>query len=301
MTKGTHDFVADGRNESVLVYMNGELVPRAEAVVSVFDSGFLLGDGVWEGLRLHEGRFSFLDRHLDRLEQGAKTIDLDIGMSRRELTEALHRTVEANDMTDGVHVRLMVTRGLKKSPSQDPRLNVGGPTVVIIAEHKVAAEQPGGLALATTHIRRGRPDVQDPGLNSHSKLNCVLAMVDAIKMGADEALMLDPHGFVSTCNATNFFVVRHGEVWTSTGVYCLRGITRGVILEICAEAGIPAREKDFSLMEVYDADEAFVTGTFGGLTPVSSVDGRSIGTEWPGPMTARLLALYREKLRTGGG
>ncbi len=297
MARGTHDYVTDERNERVLVYVNGELVPRGEAVVSVFDSGFLLGDGVWEGLRLHNGKFAFLDRHLDRLEEGAKTIDLDIGMTREELTEALHRTVEANEMTDGVHVRLMVTRGLKRSPSQDPRLNVGPATVVIAAEHKVAAPPQGGLAVATTHIRRGRPDVQDPGLNSHSKLNCIQAMVDAIKMGADEALMLDPHGFVSTCNATNFFIVRKGEVWTSTGRYCLRGITRGVILELCADAGIVAREKDFSLMEVYGADESFVTGTFGGLTPVSSVDGRSIGTEWPGPVTTRLLERYRERVR----
>ncbi len=296
MPRGTHDFVEDERNERVLVYVNGELVPRARAVVSVFDSGFLLGDGVWEGLRLHHGRFAFLDRHLDRLEEGARTLDLDIGLTRAELTEALHRTVEANGMTDGVHARLMVTRGLKRSPSQDPRLNVGGSTVVIIAEHKVAAPQEGGLALATTHIRRGRPDVQDPGLNSHSKLNCVLAVIDAIKMGADEALMLDPHGFVSTCNATHFFIVRRGEVWTSTGRYCLKGITRGVVLELCAEAGIPAREKDFALTEVYGADESFVTGTFGGLTPVSSVDGRTIGTEWPGPVTSRLLGLYRERL-----
>ncbi len=301
MAKGTHDYVEDGRNESVLVYVNGALVPRAEAMISVFDSGFLLGDGVWEGLRLHNGRFSFLDRHLDRLEQGARAIALDIGMSRAELTDALHRTVAANDMNDGVHVRLMVTRGLKRSPSQDPRLNVGGSTIVIIAEHKVSAEQAGGLAVATTHIRRGRPDVQDPGLNSHSKLNCVLAMVDAIEMGADEALMLDPHGFVSTCNATNFFIVRHGEVWTSTGRYCLKGITRGVVLEACAEAGIPASEKDFSLAEVYGADEAFVTGTFGGLTPVSSVDGRRIGSAWPGPVTSHLLGLYREKVRADAG
>jgi branched-chain amino acid aminotransferase len=301
MARGTHDFVEDERNERVLVYVNGELVPRPEAVVSVFDSGFLLGDGVWEGLRLHHGRFAFLDRHLARLEEGAKTIALDIGMTREELTEALHRTVEANGMSDGVHVRLMVTRGLKKSPSQDPRLNVGGATVVIIAEHKIAASQSGGLAVATTHIRRGRPDVQDPGINSHSKLNCIQAMVDAIQMGADEALMLDPHGFVSTCNATNFFIVRKGEVWTSTGRYCLKGITRGVILELCSEAGIVAREKDFSLTEVYGADEAFVTGTFGGLTPVSSVDGREIGSAWPGPTTARLLELYRECVKVECG
>ncbi len=300
MAKGTHDYVEDGRNEQILVYLNGDLVPRAEAVVSVFDSGFLLGDGVWEGLRLHEGRFAFLDRHLDRLEQGAKTLALDIGMDRRELTEALHRTVEANGMTDGVHVRLMVTRGPKKSPSQDPRLNLGPSTVVIIAEHKVAAKQDGGLSVATSHVRRGRPDVQDPGINSHSKLNCVLAMVDAIEMGADEALMLDPHGFVSTCNATNFFVVRRGEVWTSTGRYCLKGVTRGVVLDICAEAGIRASEKDFSLTEVYGADEAFVTGTFGGLTPVSCVDGRAIGHACPGPMTSRLTGLYREKIRSEG-
>jgi branched-chain amino acid aminotransferase len=298
MARGTHDTLADPRNAEVLIYLNGELVPRDEAKVSVLDSGFMLGDGVWEGLRLHNGRYAFLDRHLDRLLEGAKAIDMDIGMNREELADALYRTAEANGMTDGVHARLMVTRGPKKTPFQDPRLSLWGPTVVIVAEHKVA--DPGtfeqGIRLFTAHVHRGPPDVQDPKLNSHSKLNCIVAMIQAIKAGADEALMLDPQGFVSTCNSTNFFIVRRGEVWTSTGNYCMNGITRANVLALCRANAIPAFEKDFSLVEVYGAQEAFVTGSFGGQTPVVEVDGRTIGDGRPGPVTRRLRELYRALL-----
>jgi branched-chain amino acid aminotransferase len=298
MDRGTHAYSADPRNEGIVIYLNGDLVPRDQAKVSVFDSGFCLGDGVWEGIRLHNGRFFALDRHLDRLYQGAKVLALDIGMSREELTDALYRTVQANSMESGVHVRLMVTRGLKKSPSQDPRLNVGGPTVVIIAEHKVP--EPGllveGIRLMTSHIRRGRPDVQDPRLNSHSKINCILAMVQALAVGADEALMLDPEGFVSTCNATNFFMVRRGEVWTSTGRYCMNGVTRGIAIELAREAGHRPQEKDFSLTDVYSADEAFVTGTFAGMIPVVSVDGRRIGGGERGPVTSDLQDRYKARV-----
>lgn len=298
MEEGTHAHVDDPRNADVLVYVNGELVHGDAATISVFDSGFCLGDGVWEGIRLHNGRFWALDRHLDRLWEGAKVLAIDIGMSRSELTEALYRTVRANHMESDVHVRLMVTRGRKKTPSQDPRLNVGPSTIVIIAEHK--RPHPGvlrrGLRLVTSHIRRGRPDVQDPRLNSHSKINCILAMVQAIAVGADEALMLDPDGFVATCNATNFFIVRHGEIWTSTGNYCLHGITRGHILEFAAADGLTTREKDFSLTDVYSADEAFVTGTFAGVIPVIEVDGRQVGTGAPGPLTHHLQDLYRARL-----
>jgi len=269
-------------------------VPRHEASVSVFDSGFILGDGVWEGLRLHNGKLAFLGQHLKRLYQGAKAIDLDIGLTAGELAGEIERTIAANNMTSGVHIRLMVTRGIKSTPFQDPRVNIGGPTIVIVPEFKEAAERATGARLFTVHVRRGAPDVQDPMLNSHSKLNCVLACIQAAKAGADEALMLDPHGFVATCNSTHFFVVREGEVWTSTGRYCLHGITRANVLKLCADNGIVARERDFTLTEVYDAGEAFITGTFAGLTPVASVDGRTISTEIPGPMTARLRALYAE-------
>jgi branched-chain amino acid aminotransferase len=301
--RGTHQSLPDPRNEAVLVWIDGELVPRDQAKVSVFDSAFLVGDGVWEGLRLVNGRFAHLDRHLDRLFQGAAAIGLRIGRTREELHDALRATVEANGMHDGVHVRLMVSRGTKKTPSQDPRMVVGGPTIVIIAEHKTADPDVtrAGIRLATSATRRPPPDTLDPKLNCHSKLHEVVALVQALRAGADEALMLDPRGFVATCNATNFFVVRRGEVWTSTGQYCLNGITRALILEIARDLGLPARERDFSLSEVYDADEAFVTGTFGGLTPVVEVDGRAIGGgAAPGPVTARLSARYAELMAAEG-
>jgi len=294
MYRGTHEAVPDERNEQVLIYLNGQLVPRAEAKISVFDSGFLIGDGVWEGLRLHHDQFVFLDEHLDRLWQGAKAIGLDIGLTRAELSAALYQTVRANDMHDGVHVRLMITRGLKKTPSQDPRLTIGGPTIVIIAEHKqanpVVFER--GVRLFTSTIRRPPPDTLDPKLNCHSKLHEVMALNQAIQAGADEALMLDVHGAVSTCNATNFFIVVKGQVWTSTGQHCLNGITRRKIIDVCRAHGLPVFEKDFSLTDVYSADEAFVTGTFGGLTPVTEVDGRPIGDQTPGAITRRLRDLY---------
>jgi len=298
MEHGTHAFAQDPRNETVLVYVNGEMKPRAEAVVSVFDSGFLMGDGVWEGVRLHNGRIAFLDRHLDRLFEGAKAIDLDIGMDRTGLTKALYDTVVANGMESGVHIRLMVTRGLKATPFQGTGVNIGGATVVIIAEHKRASQDvvARGLKLFTVHVRRGAPDVLDPKLNMHSKLNCVTAAIQAEKAGADEGLMLDPHGFVATCNSTNFFIVRGGAVWTSTGRYCMNGITRANVLALARENGITAEERDFSLTETYGADEAFVTGTFGGITPVREIDGRHIGDGAgdfaPGPVTLRLRELY---------
>ena len=295
MPRGTHDALPDPRNADVQVYINGGFYPRDEAKISVFDSGYLVGDGVWEGLRLYNGRFAFLDRHLDRLFMGAKAIGLDIGKTREELAEALYATVEENGMTGGAHVRLMITRGTKKTPSQDPRLTVGGPTIVIIAEHKRADPQTSrdGVRLFTATVRRPPPDTLDQKLNCHSKLHEVIALVQALHAGADEALMLDPEGFVATCNATNFFIVRRGAVWTSTGQYCLNGITRGVVVEVGRASGIPVHEAPFSLTDVYAADEAFVTGTFGGLTPVVEVDGRTIGTGDRGPMTERLTALYR--------
>ena len=304
MAGGAHEALPDERNENVLVYINGEFFRREEAKISVFDSGFLVGDGIWEGIRLHDGEFAFLDLHLDRLFEGAKAIDLDIGMTREELAAALHETVRRNGMQTGVHVRLMVTRGDKKTPSQDPRLAVGGPNVVIIAEHKVA--DPGvkesGIRLFTSTVRRPPPDTLDQRLNCHSKLHEVIALVQALKAGADEALMLDPTGAVATCNATNFFIVRRGEVWTSTGHYSLNGITRRIVIELCLAEGIPVFERGFSLTDVYGADEAFVTGTFGGITPVTEVDGRTIGAGERGELTARLAELYAEAVAgsTGG-
>lgn len=292
---GTHEYADDPRNDDVLIWVNGELKPRDQAVVSVFDSGFVLGDGIWEGLRIHRGRAAFLGRHLDRLFEGAKAIALDIGLDRAELTNAIGRTLEANSMTDGVHVRLMVTRGMKRTPYQDPRVTVGPATVVIIAEYKAPKPEvvDRGITLFTVHVRRPYPDVVDPKLNSHSKLNDITACIQAYTAGADEALMLDPHGFVATCNSTHFFIVRGGELWTSTGDYCLGGITRSVVLEVARAAGIEARERNFSLTDVYGADEAFVTGTFAGLVPVRQIDGRSIGSG-DRPTITRLQELYRD-------
>jgi len=298
----THDFVEDPRNESLLVHVNGELKPRAEAAVSVFDSGFLMGDGVWEGLRVHDGRVPFWDRHLARLQENAKAIALEIGFSGEQLLGRVKETLAANAMRDGGHVRLMVTRGVKRTPYQDPRVNVGPATIVITAEHKRTDPAAGerGLRLFTVHVRRGRPDVQDPAWNSHSKLNCITACIQAAQAGADEALMLDPAGFVATCNSTNFFIVRAGEVWTATPKHIMPGITRAVTLELCREHGIPARELDFSLTSVYGADEAFVTGTFGGQVPAVEVNGRGIGDGAPGPVTGRLRELYAARVATEG-
>lgn len=294
MTHGTHNAVYDPRNEDVLIYINGELFPRNEAKISVFDSGYLVGDGVWEGFRLHKGVLVFLKEHYDRLFQGAKTVGMDLGMSRDEITRAIWQTLDANDMKDGVHVRLMFTRGVKKTPSQDPRLTISGPNLVIIAEHKKAdpESRDKGVTLFTSTIRRGSPDYLDPRLNCHSKIHEVQALVQALEAGADEALMLDINGFVSTCNATNFFMVKDGEVWTSTGQYCMNGITRGKVIEVCEQSGIPCYQKNFSLFDVYGADEAFVTGSFGGLTPVTEIDGRVISDSVPGTMTQRLQKLY---------
>jgi branched-chain amino acid aminotransferase len=296
---GAHDFTDDPRNRDVLIHVNDALVPRDRAVVSVFDAGFVLGDGVWEGLRVHRGHPAFLDQHLDRLWEGATAIALDIGLTREQLTSRIYDTLRANAMTDGVHVRLMVTRGPKSTPYQDPRFSAGPATVVIIAEHKdpLPATVEEGLTLFTVHVRRAAPDTLDPKLNAHSKLNDITACIQAYTAGADEALMLDPQGFVATCNSTHFFVVRGGEVQTSSGAYCLGGITRGNVLRVCRDAGIPSQERLFSLTEVYSADEAFVTGTFAGVVPVHTVDGRTIGSGRRGPTVVRLQELYAELVR----
>jgi branched-chain amino acid aminotransferase len=287
-------YVPDPRNDSVLVYVNGQFVPRHEARVSVFDSGFVLGDGVWEGLRLVQGTLISLDAHMDRLWEGAIAIALDIGMTRAELVRAVRDTLAKNAMTDGAHVRLMVTRGVKRTPNQDPRFVVGKATVVIVAEYKTPKPESkaNGLALFTSTLRTSAPDVFDLRLNSHSRLNLIQALIQAIHAGADEALMLDPRGFVASCNSTNFFVVRGGELWTSTGAYSFKGITQRNVIEAWRANGGRARECDFTLAQVYSADEAFVTGTLGGVTPVTRVDGRVIGDGRPGATTARAGELY---------
>ncbi|MCF4164195.1 aminotransferase class IV [Zavarzinia compransoris] len=302
MSIGSQSYADDPRNESVLIYLNGALVPRAEAKVSVFDAGFVLGDGVWEGFRLIRGRIAFMDRHLDRLFAGARAIGLDIGRSRIELAAALYETVVANNMADGVHIRLMVTRGLKKTPNQDPRMTVGPATLVIVAEWKEpsAALFERGLHLASVPIRCSPADMFDMRLNSHSRLNLIIALNHAIKAGADEALMLDPHGFVSSCNATNFFMVKGGRVLTSTGDYCFNGITRAHVIELAQKNNLRIETRNFALSDVANADEAFVTGTFGGITPATMLDGRPIGNGRPGPVTEALSTFYR-RLRDAEG
>ncbi len=289
----THQAEDDARNEAILIYVNGQIVPKAQATVSVYDSGFMLGDGVWEGLRLYDGKWAFMDEHLDRLFEAAKAIDLDIGMDRKGVVSALLETQKANGMTTDAHARLMVTRGVKVRPFQHPSLSQSGPTFVIIMEHS-RPKIPRPITLATVPHQRGLPMTQDPKLNSHSKLNCILACIAAQKAGADEALMLDVHGFVNTTNACNFFIVKKGAVWTSTGDYCMNGITRQKVIDLCRANDIPVFERNFSLVDTYSADEAFLTGTFGAQTPVSSIDGRIIGTGELGPMTARLRALYKD-------
>jgi len=284
----------DPRNDNVLVSVNGALVPRNQAMVSIFDAGFGFGDGVWEGLRLVRGRILHLDAHLDRLFEGAGSIALEIPQGRDGINAALEAVLAANGMEDGAHIRLMVTRGLKSTPNQDPRFIVSGPTVVIVAEFKTPRPEAKakGMTLFTSTFRTSGPDVFDLHLNSHSRLNLIQALIQAINAGADEALMLDPRGFVASCNSTNFFIVRKGELWTSTGRYSFKGITQNAVAEACRGAGIPVRECDFTLAQVYAAQEAFVTGTLGGVTPVTRIDGRKIGSGAPGPMATRAQRLY---------
>ena len=289
----THQAEDDARNEAILIYVNGQILPKAQAMVSVYDSGFMLGDGVWEGIRLYNGTWAFLDEHLDRLFEAAKAVDIDIGLTRAQLMKAIFDIQAANGMKSDAHARLMVTRGVKTRPFQHPKLSQRGPTVVIIMEHS-RPKLPRPIRLATVPHMRGLPMTQDPKLNSHSKLNCILACIAAEKAGADEALMLDVHGFVNTTNACNFFIVRKGQVWTSTGDYCMNGITRQKVIDLCRANDIPVFERNFSLVETYSADEAFLTGTFGAQTPVSTIDGRPIGTGEIGPLTQKIRALYKD-------
>jgi len=298
---GSQDFEEDPANATVLIGLNGALVPREEARISVFDAGFVLGDGVWEGLRLHRGVLLFLDQHLDRLYAGAAAISLDIGLTRAALTGAIWRVLQANGFEHGVHLRIMVTRGIKTGANQDPRNALGTPTIVILAERKLPSAKLAttGLALATTAIRCSPASMFDMRLNSHSRLNLIMALLQAIEAGADEALMLDPNGYISSCNATNFFFVAGGVVHTSSGEYCFNGVTRAHVIALCRAHAIPIELGDFPLERAHAADEAFVTGTFGGLTPVRSIDGRCMPAGLPGPTTVRLRALY-ETLKDAG-
>ena len=296
MTHGTHNAESDLRNENIKIYINGDFFQRKDAKISVFDSGYLVGDGVWEGIRLYKGKLAFVNDHLERLWIAAKAIGLDIPFSQDEIIKRIQSTIEINNMFDQVHIRVMLTRGIKKTPSQDPRLTISGPNLVIIAEHKKASieSKNKGIKLFTSSFRRGSPDYLDPKLNCHSKLHEVQALIQAIEAGADEALMLDIHGFVSTCNATNFFMVKNNQVWTSTGDYCMNGITRAKIINICKENDIICHQKNFSLYDTYSADEAFVTGTFGGITPVTHIDGKQIGMGTFGATSKKLSNLYEQ-------
>ena len=298
MPGGTHEYIQDPRNDNVLIYINGEMLPRPEAKVSVFDSGFLLGDGVWEGIRLHNGQLVFCEEHIDRLYIGAAAIGMDIGMSKNDLVAKIHETLAVNDMHSDIHLRLIVSRGLKTTPYQHPRVNIGGPTVVIIPEYKVVTEnsKSNGLKLVSVTTSRASESTQDPKINSLSKFNCIQACIEADRLGGDEGLMLDMHGYVSTCNSTNFFIVRGSEVLTSTGEYCLNGVTRGAIIDLCRANNIDVLEKNFLTDNVYTADEAFVTGTFAGVLPVKAVNEHVLSNGLRGPLTKKLQDLYRSEI-----
>jgi len=298
MAKGTHNYLEDSRNKNIKIYVNGKILHRVDASISVFDSGFLLGDGVWEGIRFLNGELVFLDEHLKRLFFGAKQLDINIGYSPKELVKIIHKTLNVNNMENDIHIRIIVSRGLKKTPYQHPNVNIQGSTLVIIPEYKKADKKINemGIHLVTVNIRRGTAETQDPRLNTLSKLNCILACIEADKAGGDEGIMLDINGNVSTCNSTNFFIIKNGEVWTSKGMYCLPGITRKMVVNICKEKNIPIYEKDFKIEDVYSADEAFVTGTFAGIIPAINIDSYKISNGIRGKLTHKLQKYYSEKL-----
>lgn len=296
MIHGTHNSEFDERNASVKIFINGKFYKREEAKISVFDSGYLVGDGIWEAFRLYKGKLIFANEHLNRLWDGAKYIDLNIPFTKAEIINMVNDTIRENRMYSDCHIRLMITRGIKMTPSQDPRFTISEPNIVIIAEHKKVSSKSKikGIKLFTSTVRRGAPDYLDPRLNCHSKIHEVQALIQAIKAGADEALMLDINGFVSTCNSTNFFIVKNNEIWTSTGKYCMNGITRKKVIEICQHKNIPCILKDFSLFDVYNAEEAFVTGSFGGITPIREIDGRIIGNGKFGELSHKINNFYLE-------
>ena len=298
MPSGTHEYVKDSRNDNILIYINGEIIPRQAAKISVFDSGFLLGDGVWEGIRLHNGHLVYLEEHMSRLYEGARAIGMDIGMSDDDLTNKIMETIDANQMHSDIHLRLIVSRGLKRTPYQHPKANIGGPSIVIIPEHKIVTEESKskGLELVSVNTIRSSQLTQDPKINSLSKFNCIQACIEADRLGADEGLMLDMNGYVSTCNSTNFFIVRHSEVWTSTGEYCLNGVTRGSIIHLCKKNNITVYEKDFLIDDVHTADEAFVTGTFAGVLPVIKIDHHTLSSGKKGAITDKLQDIYTAEI-----
>ena len=289
----THDYIDDKRNNNVQVYINGKFYHRSKANISVMDSGFLLGDGVWEGIRLYNNALIHLEDHLSRLYHGAKSISMDIPLSKKKIRLAILETIKKNNMETDVHIRLIVSRGIKKTPYQNPKVTISPPTIVIIPEYKKASEdlKKNGITIGTVKtIRDDR--TQDPKINSLSKHNCIAACIEANMLGVDEGLMLDPHGFVSTCNSTNFFIVKNKEVWTSTGQYCLNGVTRKSVIRLCKQYNIPVYEKNFSLEDVHSSDELFVTGTFAGVIPVVSVDKIIIGKGIRGKITKNLQDWY---------
>ena len=299
VNKGTHSYIEDSRSKFIYIYVNGEILPRKDAKVSVFDSGFLLGDGIWEGIRLHKGHLCFQQEHIDRLFEGADALQIRIGKSPSQLVDIIYKTLNANKMTSDVHIRVIISRGLKRTPYQHPNANVGGPTIVIIPEYKKADSSmiKNGIRLCSVETIRGPQNAQDPRLNTLSKLNCIAACIEADMKGYDEAIMLDINGNVSTCNSTNFFIVKNSEVWTSNGEYCLPGITRGNIIKLCQENHIPIFEKNFTMEDVYSADEVFVTGTFAGVIPGIEIEGNVINNGKRGEITVQLYNFYKQKIQ----
>ena len=294
----THDYEIDSRNDNIQIYIDGQFFLRADAKVSVMDSGYLLGDGVWEGIRLYNNHLIHLEKHLERLYEGAETIQMDIGISKSEMKSAIKKTLKKNEMSSDVHIRLIVSRGIKSTPYQHPKVTIGHPTIVIIPEYKKPSSglKIEGITLGTVRTIRNNL-TQDPRVNSLSKHNCIAACIEADKMGVDEGLMLDPDGYVSTCNSTNFFMIKNNEVWTSNGQHCLNGVTRHSVIDICKKKQIPIKEKQFSINEVHKADEVFVTGTFAGIIPVRSVDGNTIGNGTRGPLTEKLQTWYERDIK----
>ncbi len=290
----------DPRNRDLQVNINGDLVHRNDAGISPFDSAVQGGDAVWEGLRLYEGRVFKLREHLDRLRSSALALAFETIPDRDSIVEEIRRTLIANRMFDGVHIRLTLTRGVKITSGMDPRLNRSGPTLIVLAEHKPPVYDKGGLTLVTSSLRRFPPDCLDPKIHHCNLLQSILAKIEANAAGADDALMLDVRGFVAETNATHVFVVGAGRLTTSRPVACPEGVTRSTIIELCRDAGIPCDETDFSLTEVYRADEVFCTGTMGELAPVIRVDGRTIGDGLAGPTTLRLSRLFAELTSRGG-
>ena len=295
----THDYEIDSRNNNIQIYIDGEFFSRADAKISVMDSGYLLGDGVWEGIRLYNNHLIHLEKHLERLYDGAETIQMNIGISKSEMRSALEQTLQRNEMISDVHIRLIVSRGIKSTPYQHPKVTIGHPTIVIIPEYKKPSPElkVEGITLGTVSTIRNNL-TQDPRVNSLSKHNCIAACIEADKMGVDEGLMLDPNGYVSTCNSTNFFMITSNEVWTSNGQHCLNGVTRYSVIDICKKKGITIKEKEFSVNDVHGADEVFVTGTFAGIIPVRSVDGNTIGNGIRGPLTEKLQTWYEMDIET---